>query len=313
MKMRSILKRMHSKQLLSATFLVLSGLVLLQGCADKSAVQPFRFVFMTDIHVQPELRADEGFRAAVAKVNELNPDFVITGGDLIMDALEQNFERATKLYELYINICEEFEMPVYHTIGNHEVFGLYKESGIDPNHPEYGKKMFKNRLGNNKTYFSFDHKNWHFILLDAVGFTADRQYIGEFDSLQLEWLKNDLKKVDKKTPIVVSTHIPFVSAMEQMRKGGTAALSPGAVVVNSNEALAMFIGYNLKLVLQGHLHIVEEIVFHDIHFVTGGAVSGNWWKGSRAGFPEGFVVVDVKDNDFTWQYQTFGWKAVEEE
>jgi len=313
MKMRSIFKPTHSKQVLRVTFLVLLCLVVLQGCHDKSTVQPFRFVFMTDIHVQPELRADEGFRAAVAKVNELSPDFVITGGDMIMDALEQSYERATELYDLYLNICEEFEMPVYNTIGNHEVFGLYEKSEIDPNHPEYGKNMFKNRIGNNKTYVSFDHKNWHFILLDAIGFTDDRQYIGEFDSSQLEWLKNDLEKVDRKTPIVVSTHIPFVSAVEQMQKGGTAALSPGAVVVNSHEALAMFIGYNLKLVLQGHLHIVEEIVFHDIHFVTGGAVSGNWWEGPRSGFPEGFVVVDIKDTDLTWEYQTFGWEAGDEE
>ena len=60
----------------------------------------FSFVFMTDIHVQPELSADKGLMAAIKKVNELNPDFVITGGDLIMDALGQTKERADSLYLL---------------------------------------------------------------------------------------------------------------------------------------------------------------------------------------------------------------------
>ena len=53
----------------------------------------FSFVFMTDIHLKPELKGDDGFRAAIARVNELKPDFVITGGDLIMDALEQNGDK----------------------------------------------------------------------------------------------------------------------------------------------------------------------------------------------------------------------------
>jgi len=38
-------------------------------------------------------------------------------------------------------------------------------------------------------------------------------------------------------------------------------------------------------------------------------VSGAWWTGPHQEFPEGFLVVDVKGNDFTTQYQTFGWKA----
>ena len=69
--------------------------------------------------------------------DELNPDFVITGGDLIIDAL-----------------------------GNYEIFGLYRYSGVDPGHPEYGKKMYQKRIG--KQYYSFDHRGWHFMILDSV-------------------------------------------------------------------------------------------------------------------------------------------------
>jgi len=282
-------------------------LLLLSSCAPKA--DTFRFVFMTDIHIQPERRATEGTIAAFEKVTEIQPDFVITGGDLIMDALGQTYGRSDSLYNLYLSVVQDLTIPVHNTIGNHEVFGLYVQSGISEAHAEYGKKMFENRLGAGTTYSSFDHKGWHFIILDGIGFTADRQYYGHIDSLQIEWLKNDLSSVDPASPIVVSTHIPFVSVFTQMTQGPTVGLSSGSVITNSLDVLALFEDHNLKLVLQGHLHEVEEIIYNGIHFITGGAVSASWWTGPREGFPEGFAVVDVEGDDFFWYYETFGWEV----
>jgi Icc protein len=294
----------HSSAILR---MMLFGVLLLYGCQGQGG---FRFVFMTDIHLQPELGAEKGFETAIQKVNSLKPDFVITGGDLIMDALGQTFERANQLYTLYLNACKGFNMPVYNTIGNHEIFGLYQRSGIDESHPLFGKMMYRNYFGKDKTFDSFNHKGWHFVILDAVSLTSEREYIGQIDQMQLQWLKEDLEKLNSSIPIVVSLHIPLVSVYRQMRDGATAAFQESSVVTNSKEVLEAFKGYNLKIVLQGHLHVLEEIVWQDIHFITAGAVSGAWWKGPREGFSEGFVVVNIKGNDFTWNYETFGWKAM---
>lgn len=292
-------------------FLVLFFIIILIGsCQTDNSENSFKFVFMTDIHVQPELNGDEGFKKAIKEVNQLNPDFVITGGDLVFDALGQSHERASQLYDMYIDVCRNFEMPVYNTLGNHEVFGLYESSGISPTHKDFGKKMFKRRLGYEKTYYSFDHKGWHFIILDDIGFTENRRYTAEIDSAEFNWIKNDLKHLDKDSPIVITLHIPLVSIAEQIRNGGTSALSAGVALANSHEILKLFEGYNLKIVLQGHLHIVEEIIYNNVHFITAGAVSGKWWKGSNAGFPEGFVLVDIQNNEFTWSYETYGWQSI---
>ena len=293
--------------------IIIVFLLFFIGCQNDNAHDSFRFVFMTDIHVQPELNGDVGFKQAINKINKLNPDFVITGGDLVFDALGQSHERATQLYDMYIDVCKNFNMPVYNTMGNHEVFGLYEKSGISPNHPEYGKTMYKNKTGYKNTYYSFDHKGWHFMILDDIGFAENRQYVAEIDSAQSEWIKDDLKQIQRQIPIVITIHIPFVSIGEQMLSGGTAALSPRLALSNSHEVLKLFDGYNLKLVLQGHLHIVEEIIYNDIHFITAGAVSGAWWKGPNAGFPEGFAVIDTKENEFSWKYETYGWHAINEE
>jgi len=287
-----------------------AALVLLAavaGCGE--AANSFRFVFMTDIHVRPELEADAGYRSAIQKVNELKPEFVITGGDLVSDALAQPYGRAAQLYDLFIEISRDFDMPVYHTLGNHEIFGLYEKSGVEPDHPQYGKALYQQAMGIERTYYSFDHKGWHFVILDAVGMTAERSYIGEVDSVQLDWLERDLAGLAPGTPVAAVLHIPLVSVYEQMKHGATAAFRPSGVVTNSLQVLDILQRADLKLVLQGHLHIVEEIIYGDVHYITGGAVSGAWWRGDRDGFPEGFVVVDVDGERFDWSYQTFGWVA----
>jgi len=291
------------------TFLII--FIGFAGSCQKS--QSFRFVFMTDIHVQPEGNAEAGFQAAIEWVNALKPDFVITGGDLIYDALGQSYERSTELYDIYLQWCEGFVMPVYQGMGNHDVFGLYTESGIEPGHPEYGKTMYLNRMGLDKAYYSFDHKGWHFIILDPIGFTPQRTYVGRVDSVQLAWLEEDLSHVDPTTPIVVSLHIPLASIFSQMMNGATAPLNSGSAVINSKAVLDRFANHNLKLVLQGHLHIVEQLVYKDVHFITGGAVSGEWWRGTRMGFEEGFVVVAIEGDDFDWSYEDYGWEVESKE
>ena len=65
---------------------------------DGIVSQEFEFAFMTDIHIKPEMNAPEGFQMAIDKANELNPDFVLTGGDLVYDVMRGNQERGDTLF-----------------------------------------------------------------------------------------------------------------------------------------------------------------------------------------------------------------------
>lgn len=267
----------------------------------------FSFVFMTDMHITNERHALEGFQQAIDTINKLAPGFVLTGGDNIMDALGQTYGKSDSLYNMYEEAAKGFNMPVYTTMGNHEVFGLYEKSGIDPSHEKYGKKLYENRLA--KRYYSFDFKNWHFVVLDGIGFTEDRHYYGFVDQEQLEWLKQDLAKTGKETPVAVSIHIPLLSVGSQIMEGPTKALSRGSVITNAHEVIDVLEQYNTKLVLQGHLHFLEDINYNGIHYITGGAVSAQWWNGPRFGMEEGFLKIDVSGEDFSWKYVDFGWDA----
>jgi Icc protein len=274
---------------------------------DKTSPDQFSFAFLTDIHLTYGRSAPEGFAKAINTVNKLNPDFVLTGGDLILDALETPYESVDSLYDLYLEMIKGFKMQVYNTIGNHEHFGLYLRNEVDTGFSEYGKRMYEHRIG--KRYYSFDYKGWHFMVLDAVGIRPDREYIGLIDDKEIEWIKSDLQKIDKKTPIAISVHIPFITAQTQLTDGSLASNPAYLVINNARDVLLLFREYNLKLVLQGHLHFLEDIyVNEDVHFITGGAVSGKWWNNKPTDYPEeGFVLVKVKGEEIDWDYIDYGW------
>lgn len=279
-------------------------MLVLSGCREEKK-EIFTMAFLTDIHLQPELDAVAGLSLALDSVNRLKPDFILTGGDLIMDALGQAYGRADSLYNLYNEVIKKAECRVYNTMGNHEIYGIYSGSGADPSHPEFGEKMFETRFGN--SYYSFGFSGWKFFILNSVEDGGNDRYTGLIDSAQVEWIKSELNNTPAETPIVISTHIPLITAYSQKYEGSTVANTSTLVVYNSKDILDLFSGHNLKLVLQGHLHTVEEIYIDGIHFITGGSVCGSWWRGPNKSYEEGFVHLTFYPDDFNWRYVDYGW------
>lgn len=270
-------------------------------CQTVESDSSFTFAFLTDIHLKPEMNAPVGFQMAIDKVNELNPDFVLSGGDQVYDVMRGNQERSDSLFTLYKEMSKGFNMPVYNTVGNHDLFGIYAESPEDESHPDYKYGMFERYFGD--TYYSFDHKGWHFIVLNSLDVTEDKRYKSIVHSDQLIWLKRDLEKVASKTPIVVVTHIPLVTARTQVT-------GSGQQVENASAVFSMLENHNLKLVLQGHIHWKEYGHVNDrFHFITGGSIAGNGWKGRRHNTKEGFVLIKVTGSTLTWEYLDHGWEA----
>ena len=246
---------------------------------------------------------------AMKHARTFKAEFAINGGDHVFDALGVPKTRAIQLFDLYEKTQQDLGLKVYHTVGNHDVVGIYPASGIEPTDPLYGKKLFEDRFG--KRYYSFDHKGHHFIVLDSIGITPDRAYEGRIDAEQLAWLKADLAALPSGTPIIVSSHIPIVSAFgSYVPQPATPPKYQSLTVANSSDVVDLLEGHNVLGVLQGHTHINEAVEFHGITYITSGAVSGNWWKGVRMGTPEGFTVVKVSNGKLTTHYETYGFKAV---
>lgn len=280
---------------------------------EGSNDEDFSFIFMTDIHLQPkhkypnipqtiDFSPHKAFSVAIDTANKLGAAFAIMGGDQVYDVMRGQVW-ADSLFQDYKNAVASLNMPVYHTIGNHELYGIYKEDGAIKDHPDYKYGMFERYFG--KTYYSFDYQNWHFIILNSLD-VEDNRYIGVISEEQINWLRQHLSEIDPKTPIVVSTHLPLISVMRQIHSTNTL---DNKWINNRDELLDLFSGHNLKLVLQGHIHMMEDIYIHqsDIHFITGGSIAGRpTWQGFSNG-KSGFLHIKIKEQDISWDFIDFGW------
>jgi Icc protein len=294
-------------------FLCLTGAaglsLALNSPAHAGSAGKFTFLFITDTHLQPELNAAVGCHQCFQKARTIKADFAIQGGDHVFDSLGVGLKRASSLFDLYGETEQVLGMKLYHTIGNHDCFGIFPASGISPSDPLYGKKMFESRFG--KIHYSFDHKGVHFMVLDSIGITDDRAYEGRISAPQIDWIIADLRTVPAATPIIVITHIPLVTAF-------TSYVAPPAqpprhaslTVANAYQVIRLFEGHNVIGVLQGHTHINEQVVWRGVPYITGGAVCGNWWHGVRMGTPEGFTVVEVHNGKLSTRYETYGFQSV---
>jgi Icc protein len=270
----------------------------------------FDFIFFTDTHIEPELDASHGCAMCFSKIRALKPEFAINGGDHVFDAMGVSVRRANELFDLYEKTEQALRIPLYHAIGNHDLSGVLTQSGARPSDPGYSKELYEDRVGR-KTYYSFDYKGYHFVVLDSVQPTEDRLWDARVDEGQLAWLGQDLERVGPLKPVIVVTHVPLVSGFgTYSTKRWPESKYSTVAVGNSPEVLAKFKGYNVLAVLQGHLHVNEVVSYKSVRYVTCGAVCGNWWHGPHMGFPEGFTVVSLREGKIEWRYETYGFKSV---
>jgi 3',5'-cyclic AMP phosphodiesterase CpdA len=270
----------------------------------QDPAKDFDFVFFTDTHLEPELSAVAGCAKCFNQINEARPEFCISGGDQVFDVCEQDLGRAQLLFKLYRQTEAELASKVYHTVGNHDVIGLNQRSPIEPGDRMYGKKLYEDNFG--KRYYSFDYKGWHFVVLDSIGIEYYKIFNAHFDGEQLAWLAADLAATGPVTPVVVVTHVPIASMLASF----TSEDNRGPIVGNAYAVHSLLEKANVKLVLQGHLHLWEKLQHHGTEYLTGGAVSGFWWKGKMEdGTAEGYTLCQVRAGQIFTSYVTYPWVA----
>ena len=176
----------------------------------------FTTAFITDIHIKPSDIAEAGMKKALQHIRQLKqkPDFIINGGDSIMDALAADKDKTKTQWDLFNKIMQaENILPVKHCLGNHDIWGWQLKEDVKSD-ALYGKAWWLQQTGYAKTYYSFTHNNWHFIFLDSVQ-ENNGGYIALLDNEQFGWLENELNNNKEKFICIVS-HIPIVSFCSAM-------------------------------------------------------------------------------------------------
>jgi len=258
----------------------------------------FTAAFITDIHIKPLDVAEAGMKKVLQHINQLKqqPDFIINGGDSIMDAMAANKENTGAQWELFNKIMQaENKLPVKHCLGNHDIWGWQLKEDVKTD-ALYGKAWWLQLTGYSKTYHSFTRNNWHFILLDSVQ-ENNGGYIALLDNEQFNWLEKELE-ANKQKFICIVSHIPIISfcpAMfyKDMLPNGDWKLSRALLHTDARKIKDLFKKHNnIKTCLSGHIHLQDEVNYLNIKYYCNGAVSGNWWKGAFHDFAPAYALFD---------------------
>jgi len=294
--------------------------VALRGAAPSSVRRRvLRVAHLTDVHIQPERRASEGFAKCLAHVQSQpeKPDLILFGGDNIMDSFSQTKTRTRTQWDLWQRVLKaECSLPYHACIGNHDVWGWGKNAGASPTDQGYGKDWAVEELHLPRRYYSFEKAGWKFIVLDSTQPSDNRHgYVGKIDDEQFEWLRAELQATARKTPILVLSHIPILAACVFLdgnnEKSGDWVVPGSWMHIDTRKLTALFHQHgHVRACISGHAHMVDEIHYLGTTYYCNGAVCGNWWNGKYHQFAEGYAVVDLYDDGSTSrEYVLYGWDA----
>ena len=223
----------------------IGGAVFVSGLgagARAAAQDDFYFVPLSDTHWgfegPPNPDAHGTLPKAIAAVNALKdaPDFIIFTGDLThtTDDPRERRKRMAEFRDLAagLNVKNVKFIP-----GEHD-------ASLD------NGRAFKEFFG--PTYYTFDHKGVHFIVLDNVSDPG-----AQFGEAQLAWLAADLDKQAKDARIVVFAHRPLFDLYPQWdwaTRDGAKAVS----LLMPHDDVTVFYGH----IHQEHHHTTGHIEHH---------------------------------------------------
>ena len=292
---------MKRKAFLQTTAAVVGGSIIPSiSSSAEQAKKTIRFAHLTDIHVKPGIIPETGMANALHHAQQQKVDFIINGGDAINDSLGATKEKTKEQWDLFHKILEkENSLPVYHTIGNHDVWGWFVKENKPDNDRLYGKVWVMETLELKNRYYSFKKDNWTFIVLDSTQLNPEGGYIGKLDEEQYVWLQQELKSIPATGFVCIVSHIPILAICASLFSNKTEA--NGDLLIKRNlmhtdfmTLKKLFLNYpQVKVCISGHIHLQDEVNYLGIKYYCNGAVSGNWWNGSFQEFAPAYAVFEL--------------------
>ncbi|MEA3454191.1 MAG: metallophosphoesterase [Candidatus Caldatribacteriota bacterium] len=251
--------------------------------SPEKNTEQFTFVQITDHHTDSIEEHQKIIEKAIEEINQINPDFIVATGDLILKGNEVSIEQAQEWFDVYTYLISDCKIPLFHTLGNHDVVGInYKKDLSDK--PGYSKEMYRHYFG--PTYYSFDWGLYHCIILDPNENFSEREFY-KIPDYQIKWLKEDLS-FRESYPLLVFFHEPSTTWQNQI------------------EVLNLF-KQNFTKMFSGHWHMDVLLDSRGISEQVTGAVCGEWWLGACPdNKPAGYRIVQIDGKNISSFYKEIG-------
>lgn len=286
---------------------LLAGTMALPGqLPAMPAKRSVRFAHVSDIHVKPGEIPEQGMARALHHLQQLKqkPEFIINGGDAIMDALAADKSSTQTQFNLFKSIlAKENSLPIYHCIGNHDVWGWFvKNDESLKNDKLYGKQWVVEEFSMPGRFYSFTKSNWKFIVLDSTQLNPAGGYIALVDKPQYEWLQQELAATPKSMHVCIVSHIPILSIcaglfFNKTEENGDLKIQRNLMHTDFLTLKKLFMQHpKVKVCISGHIHLQDELNYLGVKYYCNGAISGNWWKGSFQEFAPAYAVVELFDD-----------------
>ena len=255
--------------------------------------------------MKPGIVPETGMAKVLQHAQQLDSpvDFIINGGDSIMDALQADKQKTQAQWDLFHSILQkENRLPVYHCIGNHDIWGWFLQDNKPESDPLYSKQWVLDTLEMKSRFYSFAKGKWHFIILDSTQLNPAGGYIAFLDPGQLAWLQKDLSSTRVDEFICIVSHIPILSIcaglfFDKTESNGDLKIQRNLMHTDFLVLKKIFLQYpNIKLCLSGHIHLQDELDYLGVKYYCNGAVSGNWWKGAFQEFAPAYAVIELSED-----------------
>jgi 3',5'-cyclic AMP phosphodiesterase CpdA len=286
---------------------------LVSGKENEKSEETFRVVHLTDMHVTSRRQGDKGYRKCIDSINTLDPapDLVLMGGDMVFDGLYTELDEYKNTIQLYKDITSKLNMPYHHCLGNHDVLGLSPRRKVPVDFPGLGRKMIMEEVGMEDDYYSFNHKGWHFVILNSIHEIETEDgpgYEPRISEEQLDWLRYDLGD-HQGMPTIAVSHYAVFNHTGQIKNDFDMKAMNYLILQNNRDLRLILERHKVKALLQGHTHTSEDFSLNDVWYISTQAASAAWWGGNWLGFKPGYNVLELGENEIVdWYPVTYNWK-----
>lgn len=288
---------------------------------EKETKKDYAVVFVADPQLCRRFYDWQQFeKYAVPDINTTIKEYQDKGKDVYCISLgDLTFNSYELLHDLAKENMDKLKPNTfYNVMGNHD-------NQTDVTGDWATTASYRNTFG--PTYYSFNAGGIHYIILDNIEVpdgNNGNDYQENITTDVLKWFRNDLKNVDKSTPVVVCMHALLFYRKQVSDKG--VLEGPKYRYGFGNKFASSVTGYKDVRVFTGHAHNNHVVSLANMTEYNVGSVSGNIWVNGYFhydktretedpqtnlvccdGSPAGYRVMEVNNGEIKTYNKCIGW------